>query len=233
MSIFRVKAMLIVFFDMRGLIHKEFPHQRKTVKVKFYKKVLQRLHTARRQTEATGHCHRWRLHHDNSPALTAFLVTSYLVRIGVEVLPQPPYSPAMTPPDFFLLPKEKRCLKGYRFDDIPNIQRALIGSNITHLFCLMKSILEGVAGSLKNLRHPVLELVMYVTNCLCVMVTAIGKTGLSLIGIRSRRQSLLVTSKLSGRFVIGFRHTKPLNSFRYILRSLKIYYVAVQNIPMF
>jgi len=77
------------------------------------------------QTEATGPCHRWRLHHDKAPAHTAFLVTSYLTRIGVEVLPQPPYSLAMTPPDFFLLPKEKRCLKGNRFDDIPNIQRAV------------------------------------------------------------------------------------------------------------
>ncbi|XP_046683674.1 protein GVQW3-like [Homalodisca vitripennis] len=33
------------------------------------------------------------------------LVTSYLTRIGVEVLPQPPYSPDMSPPDSFLFPK--------------------------------------------------------------------------------------------------------------------------------
>jgi hypothetical protein len=31
----------------------------------------------------------------------------------------------MSPPDFFLFPKVKRCLKGHRFDDIPNIQRAV------------------------------------------------------------------------------------------------------------
>jgi len=68
MSNSRVKTMLIVFFDMRGLIHKEFlPH---TVNVKFYKKVLQRLHTAikRRRQDLT---HRWRLHHDNASAHTA------------------------------------------------------------------------------------------------------------------------------------------------------------------
>ncbi|UYV81468.1 hypothetical protein LAZ67_20001279 [Cordylochernes scorpioides] len=62
---------------------------------------------------------RWRLHHDKAQAHTAFLVTSYLTRIGVEVLPQPPYSPDMSPPDFFLFPKVKRFLKGHRFDDIP------------------------------------------------------------------------------------------------------------------
>lgn len=124
MSKSRIKTMLIVFFDKRGLIHKEFVPQGKTVNAEFYKEVLQRLHRAvkrKRQDLAQ----RWRLHHDNAPAHTAFLVTSYLTRIGVEVLPQPPYSPDLSPPDFFLFPKVKRCLKGHRFDDIPNIQRAV------------------------------------------------------------------------------------------------------------
>ncbi|UYV65869.1 hypothetical protein LAZ67_3005764 [Cordylochernes scorpioides] len=119
-----VKTMLIVFFDKQGLIHKEFVPQGKTVNAEFYKEVLRRLHKAvkrKRQDLAQ----RWRLHHDNAPAHTAFLVTSYLTRIGVEVLPQPPYSPDMRPPDFFLFPKVKGCLKGHRFDDIPNIQRAV------------------------------------------------------------------------------------------------------------
>ncbi|UYV65064.1 hypothetical protein LAZ67_3003017 [Cordylochernes scorpioides] len=96
----------------------------KTVNAEFYQEVLWRLHKAvkrKRQDLAQ----RWRLHHDNAPAHTVFLVTSYLTRIGVEVLPQPPYSPDMSPPDFFLFPKVKRCLKGHRFDDIPNIQRAV------------------------------------------------------------------------------------------------------------
>ncbi|UYV74035.1 hypothetical protein LAZ67_11001900 [Cordylochernes scorpioides] len=120
MSKSRVETMLIVFFDKRGLIHKEFVTQGKTVNAEFYKEVLRRLHKA-----AQDHAQLWRLHHDNAPAHTAFLVTSYLTRIGVEVLPQPPYSPDMSPPDFFLFLKVKRCLKGNRFDDIPNIQRTV------------------------------------------------------------------------------------------------------------
>ncbi|UYV71021.1 hypothetical protein LAZ67_8001448 [Cordylochernes scorpioides] len=94
------------------------------INAEFYNEVLRRLHKAvkrKRQDLAQ----RWRLHHDNAPAHTAFLVTSYLTRIGVVVLPQPPYRPDMSPPDFFLFPKVKRCLKGHRFDDIPNIQRAV------------------------------------------------------------------------------------------------------------
>ncbi|UYV73033.1 hypothetical protein LAZ67_10001617 [Cordylochernes scorpioides] len=110
MSKSRVKTMLIVFFDKRGLNHKEFVPQGKTVNAEFYKEVLRRLHKAvkrKRQDLAQ----RWRLHHDNAPAH--------------KLLPQPPYSPDMSPPDFFLFPKVKRCLKGHRFDDIPNIQRAV------------------------------------------------------------------------------------------------------------
>ncbi|UYV63755.1 hypothetical protein LAZ67_2005514 [Cordylochernes scorpioides] len=38
---------------------------------------------------------------------------------------KPPYSPVMSPPDFFLFPKVKRCLKGHHFDDIANIQRSV------------------------------------------------------------------------------------------------------------
>ncbi|UYV75854.1 hypothetical protein LAZ67_13001562, partial [Cordylochernes scorpioides] len=82
----------------------DFLDNGKTVNAEFYKEVLQRLHKAvkrKRQDLAQ----RWRLHHDNAPAHTAFLVTSYLTRIGVVVLPQPPYRPDMSPPDFFLFPK--------------------------------------------------------------------------------------------------------------------------------
>ncbi|UYV74531.1 hypothetical protein LAZ67_12000019 [Cordylochernes scorpioides] len=121
MSKSRVKTMLIMFFDKQGLIHKEFVLQVKTVNAEFYKEVLWRLHKRKRQDLAQ----RWRLHHDNAPAHSAFLVTSYSTRIGVEVLPQPPYSPDMSPPDLFPFPKVKRCLKGHRFDDIPNIQPAV------------------------------------------------------------------------------------------------------------
>ena len=36
----------------------------------------------------------WRLHHDNAPSHTAFIVTEYLAKRSVATLPQPPYSPA-------------------------------------------------------------------------------------------------------------------------------------------
>ncbi|GAB1859743.1 Mariner Mos1 transposase [Camponotus japonicus] len=65
---------------------------------------------------------RWRLHHDNAPAHTALLVKDFLAKKNVATLPHPPYSPDLSPPDFFLFPKMKRILKGQRFESVPEIQ---------------------------------------------------------------------------------------------------------------
>ncbi|KAJ8949243.1 hypothetical protein NQ318_022756 [Aromia moschata] len=35
----------------------------------------------------------WKLHHDNAPSHTCFLVADYLVKAGITIVPQPPYSP--------------------------------------------------------------------------------------------------------------------------------------------
>jgi hypothetical protein len=40
----------------------------------------------------------------------------------MAVIPHPPYSPVLTPCDFFLLPKMKLQLKGRRFGTIEKIQ---------------------------------------------------------------------------------------------------------------
>ena len=121
MSKSKVKTMLIVFFDNLGVVHKEFVPPGQSVNAAFYKKVLERLHRSvkRKRPEIAS---RWKLHHDNAPAHTAFVVTSFLTRIGVEVLPQPPYSPDVSPADFFLFPKLKSRLKGTRFEDVTAIQ---------------------------------------------------------------------------------------------------------------
>jgi hypothetical protein len=38
------------------------------------------------------------------------------------VAPQPPYSPDLAPPEFFLFPKLKSNLKGYRFQTVEQIK---------------------------------------------------------------------------------------------------------------
>lgn len=121
MSKSRVKSMVIVFFDVKGIVHHEFVPPGQTVNAKFYKEVLQRLNhrvtRVRKEIRAS-----WILHRDNAPSHTAFAVTSYLTQIGVETILQPPYSPGLAPADFFLLPRLKRELKEHHLGTLENVK---------------------------------------------------------------------------------------------------------------
>jgi transposase len=43
----------------------------------------------------------------------------------IPVVPQPPYSPDLSPCDFFLFPKLKFYLKGRHFGTVENIEKAV------------------------------------------------------------------------------------------------------------
>ena len=53
----------------------------------------------------------WMVHHDNAPAHASLLIREFLVKQETIVVPQPPYSPDLTPADFFLFPKLKSTIK--------------------------------------------------------------------------------------------------------------------------
>lgn len=55
------------------------------------------------------------LHHDNASPHTARKTTEYLDGEKVELLDHPPYSPDLSPNDFFTFPKIKDKLRGQRF----------------------------------------------------------------------------------------------------------------------
>ena len=97
----KVKVMLIVFFDMEGIVDYEYVPQGQTVNQQFYLQVLKRLRLAvsrkRPQKRAAGG---WALHHDNAPAHKAHSIQEFLASHGNTVVQQPPYSPDMAPCDF-------------------------------------------------------------------------------------------------------------------------------------
>jgi len=62
------------------------------------------------------------LHHDNAPTHTLLLAREFLAKNKTATMPQPPYSPAMAPCDFFPFPSIKRILKGRRFTSIDDIK---------------------------------------------------------------------------------------------------------------
>ena len=53
-------------------------------------------------------------------------ITEFLTSKGIPVVPQPPYSPDLSPCDFFLFPKLKNVLRGHHFGTLENIQKNII-----------------------------------------------------------------------------------------------------------
>jgi hypothetical protein len=55
--------------------------------------------------------------HDNAPSHSALVVKTFLAKKGVVEISHPPYSPDLTPADFFLFPTVKTALKGKSCQD--------------------------------------------------------------------------------------------------------------------
>ncbi|GFU77050.1 uncharacterized protein TNCV_3729161 [Trichonephila clavipes] len=92
--------MLIVFLDADGIVNHEYAPQGQTKE--FYLNVMRRLREAvRRKRLVLWASSRWMLHHDGAPAHTANLVQQFLTKHGTIQVAHPPYSPDMSPPDFF------------------------------------------------------------------------------------------------------------------------------------
>jgi len=110
MSKSKIKSMLICFFDSQGIVHKEFVPPGQTVNQTFYREVLERLRK-RVARVRPGIAHTWMQHHDNVPCHTAVSINECLAEKSIPVVPQPPYSPDLSPCDFFLFPPAQKPLE--------------------------------------------------------------------------------------------------------------------------
>ena len=118
-----VKSMIITFFDVKGIVHKEFVPTGQTVNSRFYCDILRWLReNMRRCRPKLWREQTWLLHHDNAPSHTSILTHQFLVKNKIAVIPHPPYSPDMAPCDFFLFPEMELKPKERRFDTIKEIQ---------------------------------------------------------------------------------------------------------------
>ena len=114
--------MLIVFFDVHGIVHLEFLPQSQTINHNVYKDILRRLMRAvREKRRELWETKSWLFHHDNAPAHNALSIRQFLAENNIAVLEQPPYSPYLAPCDFFLFPKLKGVIKGTHFQDSKTI----------------------------------------------------------------------------------------------------------------
>jgi histone-lysine N-methyltransferase SETMAR len=121
------EVLLVTFFESQGIIHKEFVPPCQSANKDYYEEVLphlvQRIRRVRRpQFQERGS---WFLLHENARPHTAVSIKQFLAKQWIPEINQPPYSPDLSPADFFLFPQIKSALKGRRFQDTD------IKSNIT------------------------------------------------------------------------------------------------------
>ncbi len=117
------KVMLVPFFDSRGLLHWEYFHGM-TIQKGVMLALLQRVRTSLQIRRGTGVWHNrqeYRLHMDNAPAHHSDLVQGYLRKVNWEPLRHPPYSPDLSPCDFFLFPKLKKATRGVRYRNLDEL----------------------------------------------------------------------------------------------------------------
>lgn len=119
----KVKVMLTVYFDYRGVVHQEFLPPGQTVNKEYYLGVMRRLRESiRRKRPELWKNNSWFLHQDNAPSHTARIIRKFFTKNQTDVLPQAPYSPDMAPCDFFLFSRLKLPLRGHRFETIEAIK---------------------------------------------------------------------------------------------------------------
>ena len=123
MSKSKFKAMMIVFYDIKGIIYINWVPQGQTVNQVYYKDVLTTLRErVRRRRPEMWKNGSWILHQDNAPAHNALSVKTFLAKHKIPVMEHPPYSPDLAPCDFFLFPKVKSALKGTRFESVEAVK---------------------------------------------------------------------------------------------------------------
>ena len=92
---------------------------RQTVNKEYYVEVLREFKKRfRRKWPALFQSGQWHFHQDNTPVHNYMLVTDYLTKVGIKTVPHPPYSPDLTPCDFWLFPKLKEKIRDCRYETI-------------------------------------------------------------------------------------------------------------------
>ncbi len=115
------KCMLLTFFDWKGMIYYEYVRGC-TVNSVLFVRILSRFQAALQRKRPR--CRRY-LHFNNASPHTARITRLRLLLTGMRTLTHPPYSPDLSPCDFWLYPRMKKGLKGRRFDSLDALEDAV------------------------------------------------------------------------------------------------------------
>jgi len=93
------------FFDIQGIVQKQFIPPGQTVNGKFYCEVLKQLKEGnRRKRPRKWKKHNWFLHHDDAPAHTSLVVRQFLTSKSITLIP-PPIHLTLPPATFLYSPR--------------------------------------------------------------------------------------------------------------------------------
>ena len=111
------RMLYAILFDSKGPVLQIPDPKGSSVTGKFYREsvLTQLLDFCQKRRPRTG-VRGIKLLHDNAPAHKSATVQEYLKESGLDVSDHPPYSPDLSPCDFWLFPKLKEMLAGHRFE---------------------------------------------------------------------------------------------------------------------
>ena len=113
-------------FDSTGMIYMHWFPTGQTVNKEYYVEVLRefsKIFSRKRPALFTSGL--WHFHQDNAPVHNSILGTDYLTKMGIKTVPLRPYSPDLTPCDFWLFSKLKEKLVGCRYQTIEEMKEAV------------------------------------------------------------------------------------------------------------
>ena len=122
------RMLYVIFFDSKGRVLQIPVPKGSSITGKFYREsvLTQLVDFYQKRKPRTGVCS-IKLLHDNAPAHKSATVQEYLKESGLDVLYHHPYSPDLSPCDFWLFPRLKEMLAGHRFES-----HCGIGSAVYH-----------------------------------------------------------------------------------------------------
>lgn len=116
------KVLASVFWDSKGIIFIDYLEHGRTITDEYFVKLLDRL--VKEIKKIRPHLSRKKILFlmDNAPAHKANVSNEKLEELSFEKVPHAPYSPDLTPSDYYLFPNLKRWLAGKRFESNEEIE---------------------------------------------------------------------------------------------------------------
>lgn len=121
------KVMFFTAFCIKGIVYVNVLPQNETFTGEYFaNKILPHLKTAADNIKGSILTYKVRLHMDNAKPHNSIVAQQKMNELHIERLPHPPYSPDISPNDFFLYGYLKNKLKGNRFSSQKELIDAVV-----------------------------------------------------------------------------------------------------------